>query len=559
MMVLAKIYSVSSTYFTSICGGDVLGCDAVLPSQENQFSKDNLLSLTVNIDAQDLSSKTCDHQFNVRCRYFTYDEITKLEAGFNQEELTNNAVSDVRYLHFIMIEEEVTRIGLRSGQIVNVEAIPTKLTRIILTAKYDKGIIKEPGFLMNNSKYLKCDEKDVYVGKKIVKDVCHQGNVINVELEAMKCEPVSQGIADENTKWIILDSSCDSHGSMKYLKNGCNADITTADMLGVCDTKIHLNKQSLLIAGFASPLKELWCDNQQDSTVQFKTEVDYWHTLHHSFVNSSTNRWRLDENDNHCLYVSMETLMELGVQNGCLVKVWIQGVSAIEMSESNGKLSTLDTLQTSKEKDGDNCIARSNDTLSYKTVYHHYAQVFAIHPTFKALDIYIPEKRQIHVFSMEEYIKKTRKTVHISPLLLFNLLHEGASASSELYMNLTVETKMAALPNNSNTIGIPFAQDAHLSLINTPYTKPGNSFDDSLKRYFAKPRLLTLGDILCVNFDIIKDEVDSLMTDECYGLSTIYFKVKKLVLAGKDETSCLVDMGHTSVYQVICQSTILID
>lgn len=564
-MVLAKIYSIPIDHFASFCGSNFSDYDAVLPYEENQFSRDSSLTLQLNPDTTCSSSKSKRSDFieiYVRCRYFTSQEIEKLEAKSNQENLTYDAADGAKYLHLIICEDEARKLGLLSGQIVKIDFIPTKLSRVILTANYNKNIIQDSNFLMYNSQNLRFEDGDCYVGKKIINVICDK----EIELKVVDCEPVSHGITDQNTQWILLDVTCDSHIHGKSSYNDCNNEKMTTET--IFNMKTHFSKQSLLIAGFASPLKELWmADNPPDQTVQLKIETNHWNTLHYSFINSFKNKWGLDHKDTHCLYVSMETLMELGVQNGCWVKVWIQERSVchtsaghkIKQPENENPQSLQNSVQGTATEDCKSssvkCDEKSSDELHVSSNHYHYAQVFAIHPTSKALDIYIPEDQHIHVIGMEEYTNKTRKTVHISPLLFFNLLHGDATGTSkceELYLHLILETGLTVSLYPSSTSSMPFAQDAQLSLINTPFYKPGDTFDDSLKRYFSKPRLLTVGEVLRVDFNATKDGVDSVISEEWYNLHTIYFKVKRLVSGGKDKGSCLVDMLKTTVYQVIC-------
>lgn len=567
-MVFAKIYCVSIDYFASICGDDFLDYEAVLPYQENEFTKDNSLILQLNSDTTRLSPKNNSYgsmELNVKCRYFTYEEIEKLEAKSNKENLTDDATT--KHLHLIIRENELKRLRLSSGQIVNVDLIPTKLCRIILTATYNKNLIQDPSFLVHNSQQLRLEDEECYVGKKSTKSISYKGTDVEIELKVVDCEPVSHGIADRNSQWIILDSSCSSQKAEKLVTTECkDHQMTITEMHDVFNKQIHLSKQSLLIAGFASPLKELWSDCPQDQTVQLKIEVNYWSTLHHSFTNSFKNKWELDINDTHCLYVSMDMLSKLGVQNGCWVKVCIQEGpvyhtnSEHKIKQSGNRYAQspetclseapgdVDNSSSSLKRDGN-----LSDKFNEADSHYRYAQVFVVHPTSKALDIYLPENQQVHVLSMKDYINKTKETVHISPLLLFNLLDGNPCATNcnELYLNLTTETRLSVSPNISSTSSMPFAQDAHLSLINTPFSKPSDTFDESLKRYFSNPRLLTVGDVLCVDFDATKDGVDSVMSEEWYSLNTIYFKVKKLVVGGRDEKCCLVDILNSTVYQVI--------
>lgn len=534
VMVLAKIYCISSSSFTSAYGDDFLDCDAVLPFQENEFTNDNFMSLKVRL-VPDCTDDIINHSLNVRCRHFTSEEIKRLESGAKCEE------NGEKYLHLIVWEEDVTLHGLRSGQTVDIEMLPVKLSQVILTARYDKNGLQDPAFLLHNAEHLLFDTV-MTVGKKKVLELQHEGRVVEVELEVKHCEPVTRGTTDASTKWFILDASYDS--SLESIDKSYQSNVPV---------DIKDNPLPLLIADFVSPLRDLWDENLQDKTKQLKIEVNYWNDLHLSFIHSRKNQWKFDENDTHCIYVSMETLMELQVHNGSWIKVWLHK----DCSKNNTTIRDViktETIQT-KEGEASNCSTTKCDQTSTEQAgiseLCHYVQLLAINPIEKALDIYIPNTQQIQVLNMEEYMMKTRKMVHVSPVLMFNLLQSTPNNdSSELFLNLDTDTIKFVKPDFLNTTAVSFAQDAHLSLVNTPLTNPGDAFDESLKRHFSKPRLLTVGDVVCIDFDCKKDSVNSMVAEECSNLKVIYFKVKRLVVLGKDEASGLVDTDHTTVYQV---------
>jgi hypothetical protein len=193
------------------------------------------------------------------------------------------------------------------------------------------------------------------------------------------------------------------------------------------------------------------------------------------------------------------------------------------------------------------------------TTTYHYAQLYSINPQQNVSDDHI-KSQQISVFQSADHIKHA---IHVSPLLHFNLVNNLPKTlhdTNELFLRLiplSQEQKNIRVSQDETNeqlyASVPsYAKEAQISLIQTAFTRPGEIFDKILEKYFSKPRLLTVGDILCISFDVSKDSMNSLASDEYHRLESnmIYFKVMKLVCSENESISCFVDTEHTTVYQV---------
>lgn len=554
--VLAKVFSISSSQFSSLYGQGGFNVDGIVSSKAKVFGGKDRFTLclrnTTNFNPK--HGKPC-LLLNVCCKPITDDELSFMcFTPSNDDNLEDDDNPD-RPPVLLLRANVLRKHGIKSGQEVWLEqACPLALSKVVLKTKPgnkfdDELVLQLSEYFRDNRRVVR--ENDILSVQKNLefKDENPQdcSSICLLSFDVLKCEPVSQGIIDTQTNLILLKANeeCTEKEAPKE---------TELDEFAL---STNINMLSLLVADFTTPLHGIWCDRPQKrcKTTKLKIQVSDWQGLHQSFLDSGYHDNKHDISSSHCLYVSLATLMDIGVQNGSWVKIWVH--ESHKMAKNPGQRDNRLTQSINHSTDKQITDANPNEM---KATYH-YAQLYAV--DYRGSISHTHAKSpQISVFQSSDSVNQI---VHISPLLHFNLINNSSNPShqdtQELFLRLipySFEKKDIRVPEdgaNEPVLDIvpPYAKEAQISLVQTVFIRPGYMFDKILERHLSKPRLLTVGDIFCIHFNGYKDSINSLPSElDCQNIENcmVYFKVLKLVCTESENVSCLVDVDHTTVYQV---------
>ena len=414
-------------------------------------------------------------------------------------------------------------------------------------------------------------EKDIFPYDAKKESAVHQ------TLFILQCEPVQQGIITPGTSIVISRMENKTFNEQKEETEDLN--VNQSDIF-----------TSFLISDFTHPVREFWSRDSLANLSQegigckpiFKLKVEI--ILHPNVININSSAGTVVADDVNRLYVSMATLLSMSLFNGSWIKVWIpqsnrseecchrdteEGLAVQkydELSADHKRGSAVNILvdQASAE---DCCENLDQGSSSAKPAFH-IVQLFAIdegHSTESAgLD---GKGTKLHSTEIA-YRPDTESQDHLaflSPLLYFNLFGSASFSSSEprfLCMS-PVDSDMKSLwiqesaqDKDSRTspepTHPPLASEVQIALVVSPVSKALDLFDKALTRHFKVPRLLTTNDVFFVEYDW-KEDIDNRSTyseERKMRNFGVYFKVTKLVCGTFDAVSALVDVQHTSLYQV---------
>ena len=357
------------------------------------------------------------------------------------------------------------------------------------------------------------------------------------EVLILQNEPVSQGCLTSETCLVITKLE--------------KTEIQPASKISETESLVLLSDslKTFLVSDFTRNLitQGQLCDHDQrnEKTSQGKT-----HQFRVSVFNSDKiNYVDLSQGVSSRVYVSVKTLIDLCLFNGSWVKIYrdLTDLHVHVHDQQEGQLSESTTISQQTYFD-ERC---------YTKIKYHRVQLVAV-----------DDKSTTNISSLINSDEVEDRVLYIAPLLYFNLFGKFTSNENDhppVYIspNFNATTLPNGESNTESTSGkSPFATEAHIALIHSPYYKVGESFDGALMSYFKVPRILTVGDVFFVYHDWQRNtdaqKMASTSDDQWQRDLVVYFKVIRLVCGSSEANSCFVDVEHTSLYQVSkCISSII--
>ena len=348
------------------------------------------------------------------------------------------------------------------------------------------------------------------------------------QLSILQCDPVLQGYVTSETCLVI--------SKLNEPAISLNTEISRMD-----PSVIPSNSNEIfLVSDFACNLSgsqihvgssELSCGSVKWSHQLQVNILDYY----------KEKQTELTCDASSMLHVSLETLIDLQMFNGSWVKICTRQIP--------------DTLCEDKHEEGSLEVALN----TYKVRHHcdkcHIVQIVVTASKNEENDFLNDDE----IFIAHTNSKIEDGVAYIAPLLYFNLFHKSSLTDNQrpnIYIHvISDETRNEADTSTaSKSRKPPFATEAHVALVHSPHYKAVDSFDHALARHFKTPRMLTVGDIfyVCHNWEENGDVRKELSSSDDQGQRNlvVYFQVTRLVCGNGEGKSCLVDMEHSSLYQV---------
>ncbi|KAH9499607.1 peroxisomal assembly protein [Bulinus truncatus] len=147
----------------------------------------------------------------------------------------------------------------------------------------------------------------------------------------------------------------------------------------------------------------------------------------------------------------------------------------------------------------------------------------------------------------------------ISSILLFNLQKGPPVIKSPL---LIIEKPSVPRVNSESdldkptisrsvSLQIPFASEVHIDIISSPSYPPQAKHEESLKKYFQIPRLLSVDDVFAVSsIDDPEFWQDSSVLDTGVRKPIVFFKVSAMFPRQPETFACYVDVENSALKQV---------
>ena len=266
----------------------------------------------------------------------------------------------------------------------------------------------------------------------------------------------------------------------------------------------------------------------QEKILQFKVNVFNWEKV---------NNVDLSHDVSSSVYVSVETLIDLCLFSGSWVKIY----NDLHDKQDKQEEQDSESMTISQQK---YCNERC-----YTEIKYHLVQL-----------VVIGDQSTTNISSLINSDEVEDRVLYITPLLYFNLFGKftpNMNNHPPVYIspNFNATTLTNGDSNTESTGGKPpFATEAHIALIHSPYYKVGESFDGALMSYFKVPRILTVGDVFFVYHDWQRNsdtqKLAGASDDQWQRDLVVYFKVTRLVCERNEANSCFVDIEHSSLYQV---------
>ncbi|XP_033106411.1 peroxisome assembly factor 2-like isoform X2 [Anneissia japonica] len=360
------------------------------------------------------------------------------------------------------------------------------------------------------------------------------------DIVTLECEPVQQGIISLNTSIIITQ--------MKDILVEADETHQNEDYSWQQDPSISLdwssedvNSIAPLISEFAKVIDNVSIENKEKEATHNLRLV--WTNL---IPKASTHRLMLAEAAQGCQSSICESVYKVGATVQTLAKLQTFSGSWIKISRSFQQT-------TSKE----NCPGEGESQAEDKTIEtnYHLAQLLAING-FSSLGKGTLERNP----NPEDCLVPEDDVLYISPLLWNNVQHHPTlllqpdamlsvqvATSCDLVVNESLNIGSRSLACNTNP---PFAWAIHLALVKSPGYPAVAQFDNIVKKHFEEPRLVTLGDVICMSSINFPEHYQDI-TEDCSNRSpVIYYKVSKIDARHTKATSYLADSAHTSIFQV---------
>ncbi|MGH0175516.1 UNVERIFIED_CONTAM: hypothetical protein FKN15_070822 [Acipenser sinensis] len=358
-----------------------------------------------------------------------------------------------------------------------------------------------------------------------------QVNHYLLDLVILECTPVMQGVITVNTRVVVADfrEMAQNHAALE----GSNHGHRVLQSLYVSDFAHYVNslsggsslldRRKFLSADLSSCLQALEC--RFDIRV-----VDISSLVKQGKIKLKEERGPARDLDT-CLLLSKNALLKLGLFN----QEWVS-VSALNVPSD--KTRTVNRNERLQE------LGRSDDKTDHddagKNRCGHLASV-VVADFIRSTDPDLPDSVGL-----------------VSPSLWFNL-SKGAPVpitSRVVKLKRCYEQKShkdtQPKESKSCTATPLYAKELHVEVITSPAYSSSGVFDNILYEHFSTPRLVQLGDVLCVPSEGQADFLET-HTDGFTSWPMLYFKVKKVFGIGEKDggTSSigyLADKDHSSLY-----------
>ena len=371
-------------------------------------------------------------------------------------------------------------------------------------------------------------------GKSLAYDKEEGLSVVSI----LQCEPVSQGCITSETSLVVTKLTMPEILSF--------SEISETDSLVLPPDSC----EHFFVSDFAHDLP----GSQPHDQPCNDCVVRRTHQLQVNVLDSKMN----SDADVTCdvtsrVFVSLATLIDLQLFNGSWVKISIRSLRAF----SDSKLEN-NSVEEGSSRHGNGLHERSCATSECQC---HVVQLLAAASKNERDNNFIGEDITC-VYALANRDELEDGIAYVSPLLYFNLFKktDDYDLAPVIFISPICDTTQVQ-DKSSTTSRIfepSFATEAHIALVHSPQYKAGDSFDGALASYFKVPRMLTVGDIFCVQYDwhdgSNMGKVANSGDKQGWRNLVVYFLVTRLVCETGDAKSCFVDMEHSSLYQVsICQ------
>ena len=483
-----------------------------------------------------ISSSNSDSTFvNFPGERFAVAVKTSLEGSDQQGDLILNVRSSDKEvqqsggnLKVLLSENVLKSRGLYVGKTVWVKKVnPIPLQRVVVGISSEETYlwahVSLASFLLKSlsSGPITVRENDLlYLQNDHVTGDKEEGS----EVLILQNEPVLQGCITSETCLVITKLE--------------KTEIQPASKISETES-LSDSLETFLVSDFTRNLitQGQLCDHDQPNE---KTSQEKTHHFRVSVFNSDKmNYLDLCQGVSSRVYVSVETLIDLCLFNGSWVKIYRD-------------LTDLHVHDKQEEQDSESMTISQQkycDERFYAKIKYHLVQLVAV-----------DDKSTTNISSLINSDEVEDGVLYIAPLLCFNLFGKiTPNVNDHPPVYISPNFNETALPNGeSNTESTsgkpPFAIEAHIALIHSPYYKVGESFDGALMSYFKVPRILTVGDVFFVYHDWQRNtdaqKMASTSDDQWQRDLVVYFKVTRLVCGSSEANSCFVDVEHTSLYQV---------
>ena len=527
------ICSISREDFISFCGADLAFLEGVISFgyDESVFLQETgkRFALALRTDLQYFMSKE-DLILNV-CACKEVD----LNIGSPDENLKVFVLEDVLNNHEIIVGETV---WVRKANPVPLERIVVGISseerflwaKKLLAPFLCDSILVGPVTLRESDVfYLPEDQHEISIDSK-GKQWFH--------FSVLQCEPVLQGSVTSETSLVV--SKLDE------------LDISSAPANSGAKTGKYQADSSdiFLVSDFARSLpwslsQERSCNSSEGDPVersnQLKVKVFDWDIKNDADLTCDANSR---------LYVSLATLIDLRLFNGTWVKICADHADALSDNKEEKHCSDVH-----EAPHHDPCDKSCNISKC------HIVQVVAAASKTENKD-YLNSGIGDSFIPFINCSEVQHGVGYITSVLHFNLFHKSTSYNAtspsisihKIPDKAQIDADSSAASKDSKP---PFATEAHISLVHSPHYKVGDSFDHALASHFKVPRVLTIGDVFYVhhNWQENGDAKTQPSSSDDQGKRDllVYFQVIRLVCETDEVKSCLVDMEHSSLYQVSTQ------
>ena len=445
-------------------------------------------------------------------------------------------------MNVYLSDDILEKHDLHIGDAVWVKKVnPFPLGRVIVGISSEEGYLWAQKFLaaflldnLSSGPVAVRENDDIYLHYDQEKSLTGNKEKECLQMSILQCEPVSQGCITSETSLVITKltglekSLVPKIGETKSL-------VSSSDSL-----------ENFLVSDFTHNLHDSLSHDASNDSASSRT-----HQLRVSILDCEKGSFKdLTCDTSSRVYVSLTTLIDLHLFNGSWVKISANHPHAycngkpdkdcIEMSSSSQNKGLCESSPTT----GD-CHIVQLLAAGSKNEYNHCfgdEDISWICPLANGNEIedgvlYTTPLLHFNLFSKTNLNDDPAPTICISPICNTTLVHDES---------LTSTRSKSGKPQ--------FATEAHIALVHSPHYKAGDSFDKTLASHFKVSRMLTVGDVFCVFHDWQEnsDATKITMAGDDSGLRNlrVYFQVTRLFTESGEVNSCLVDVEHSSLYQV---------
>lgn len=336
----------------------------------------------------------------------------------------------------------------------------------------------------------------------------------------LECVPVMQGLVTAETMVVISDIHRDSMGKwqLKRLKSMQGSGIVPhPPLLKMPAQTINMDEPDG--GGIFCNSKGEVLDKLQVSLLEFP-----FHCQSLPLIDQVADV----ENQ---VWITMKTMTDMQLNIGSWVRVFI--------SSSNQGVPNLETGSPVKTPSEVNPESKDDTFRKIKL-----AQVFPVEGRRTMECIWQSQSTMIENDKLKEF---QNGTAYISPSLLFNLLHSPLVDRKSVMLCIERAELRESPPS--------FAKEINISVITSPVTRISTMYDFILTHHFTTPKLVSVGDVLCVYCDWKKLDTPNTQAALDEGRPRnhfLYFKVDKLVGEDEESLSYFVDARHSKLFQVCC-------